>query len=563
MAKIFISYSRVDREFVEALAKLLREVYGYDNVWYDENLHGGDIWWQEILDAIDRCEIFIYLLSNESVTSPYCLAEFQEAQRLHKGIITVQVRDRTNLTGKLSDIHYIDMKNGVYDTASYNQLIKAISKQEKQGKPKRPSRKRRTPRPRIDITEPDEAPRRAEMVTPDLVVLPEDTLIPNKKQTKFLKHFVLMVLLVGLGGLVWFSLQQQAHDDLSVTPTRTLTSTPTLTATLSAEELDRVIELEMTQILVESLITEQAIETHMAYIRQTEGADSTLNALSWTPTPEAMVIRLTAGARLTATKLAETAVVLSYTPIPTETPLPTQSPIELASTPIAHNVDWTPIEQEFDGVTMVLVPAGCFMMGGTGNSTEQPIHEQCFDTPFWIDKYEVKQDDFSRLGGVKSKPMGYVGANRPVESILWAEARDFCQLRGGSLPTEVEWEYAARGVDGWLFPWGNDFTGSYVVHKNNSGDRPNDVGTRPAGASWVGAQDMSGNVWEWVLSEYRPYPYDGADGRNNALDAFRGRVLRGGSWNNTVTNLRLTKRFWNYGSNWDVSFGFRCVRYEQ
>lgn len=555
MARIFISYSRVDREFVEALSKLLREVYGYDNVWYDENLHGGDIWWQEILDAIERCDIFIYLLSNESVTSPYCLAEFQEAQRLYKGIITVQVRDRTNITGKLSDIHYIDMKNGVNDTASYNQLIKAIAKHEKQTKPRRPSRKRRTPRPRIDITEPDHAPKRAEIVTPDLVVLAEDTIIPNKRQSKFLKLLALVFLIAVLGGLIWWRMNEQEADDPLVTAiyTSTPTLTPTSTPTLSAEELARAVELEMTQILLESQITEQAIETQMAYLRQTEGADSTLIALSLTPTPQAPIIRLTAQARLTETKVAEAALV--------ETLIPPDAPWVIASTPVLLNTDWTPIEREFDGVMMVLVPVGCFMMGGTGNSNEQPIHEQCFDTPFWIDKYEVTQGDFARLGGVRSRPVGYVGNNRPVENILWAEARDFCQLRGGRLPTEPEWEYAARGVEGWLFPWGNDFLGSHVVHKNNSGDRPNEVGTRPAGASWVGALDMSGNVWEWMLSEYRSYPYDTTDGRDN-WEMLGGRVLRGGSWNNTVTNLRTPKRFWNYASNWDVSFGFRCVRHE-
>lgn len=562
MAKIFISYSRVDREFVVALAKLLREVYGYDNVWYDENLHGGDIWWQEILDAIAECDIFMYLLSNESVTSPYCLAELQEAQRLYKGIITVQVRDRTNISGKLSDIHYIDMKKGVNDTFAYNQLIRAIAKQEKQVKPRRPSRKKRTPHPQIDIYESNEVPQRGEIITPDLVVMDEDTVIPHYRKRYSIKF--LMLLLIGLFVVIIFAVwryNNQTADELLVTKTLIPIGTSTNIALLSPEQLDQVIELEMTQILIEGLITEQAIQTQMAYIRQTEGVFIIPSA---TPTSHTPIIRLTAQARLTETKVAETAIVLSYTPTPTATytasptMTPTLSSIEIASTPVGSNRDWTPIEKEFDGVMMVLVPVGCFMMGGTANSTEQPIHEQCLTDPFWIDKYEVRQADFLRLGGVKSIASTYSGNDLPVDNIRWDEARNFCELRGGSLPTEAQWEYAARGADNLLYPWGNDFLGSYVVYRNNSDNRALAVGTRPAGASWVGAMDMSGNLWEWVLSEYRSYPYDENDGRNNR-DKLGGRVLRGGSWNNGLTDLRLPRRFWNYASNWDASFGFRCV----
>src|SRR5690606_33899208 len=97
MPKLFISYSRVDTEITERLVNRLRRVYGLANVWYDDELYGGARWWQEILKQIANCQVFIYLLSNESVTSPYCKAEFTEAQRLQKPIVTVQVRDRTRL----------------------------------------------------------------------------------------------------------------------------------------------------------------------------------------------------------------------------------------------------------------------------------------------------------------------------------------------------------------------------------------------------------------------------------------------------------------------------------
>ncbi|TVR19435.1 MAG: hypothetical protein EA396_12540, partial [Anaerolineaceae bacterium] len=165
-------------------------------------------------------------------------------------------------------------------------------------------------------------------------------------------------------------------------------------------------------------------------------------------------------------------------------------------TPITRNDDWTPVERDFDGITMVQVPAGCFMMGYDGEGGEQ-----CFDEPFWIDKYPVTNRQYGSSGF-------WSGDDLPRESVNWFDARDFCEARGGRLPTEAEWEYSARGPDGWIYPWGNEFFANNVV---NSGGRTADVGSRPGGVSWVGALDMSGNVWEWTSSLFEPYPYDADD----------------------------------------------------
>lgn len=132
MARIFISYSRVDTAFVEKLYHRLQQMRPNCHIWYDQAPHGllgGDLWWDEIMNAVAKSDIFIYVLSNESVQSDYCQAEFEEARRLQKRIITIQARDRTRLTGKLRDIQYVDMKNGVDDPEALARLAGALDRQ--------------------------------------------------------------------------------------------------------------------------------------------------------------------------------------------------------------------------------------------------------------------------------------------------------------------------------------------------------------------------------------------------------------------------------------------------
>jgi len=113
MPDIFISYSRVDRPFVQDLVKRLRRIYIGDTIWFDESLHGGQFWWTEILSQIKASDIFIYLLSRDSVESEYCLAELEEANRLQKQILPVVIRSRTPIPNELRDIQFVDMSSGV------------------------------------------------------------------------------------------------------------------------------------------------------------------------------------------------------------------------------------------------------------------------------------------------------------------------------------------------------------------------------------------------------------------------------------------------------------------
>jgi formylglycine-generating enzyme required for sulfatase activity len=233
------------------------------------------------------------------------------------------------------------------------------------------------------------------------------------------------------------------------------------------------------------------------------------------------------------------------------------APLVAAQTPhpVEHNADWTPVFQTFDGVEMALVPDGCFDMGSNdGEADEQPVHQQCFNQPFWIDRTEVTNLQYGSSGE-------FSGAYRPRESVNWFEARDFCLSRGARLPTEREWEYAASGPDDLIYPWGNKFVPQIVVYRRNSDDHTANVGSQPQGTSWVGALDLSGNVSEWVSTIYQPYPYNLDDGRevNGDITDVR-RVLRGGAWNYDGSVVRAANRAGGSPIDRDHSLGFRCAR---
>ena len=226
----------------------------------------------------------------------------------------------------------------------------------------------------------------------------------------------------------------------------------------------------------------------------------------------------------------------------------------------------TPSERT-DEVEMVTVPAGEFLMGS--DAPEADVDERpasrIFVDAFWIDRIEVSNARHARCveNGACSPPVtgSYTDpmkADLPVSLVSWAQALAYCRWVGKRLPTEAEWEKAARGTDGRGYPWGNAFEGDRANAGYTHG--PVAVGSYPEGASPYGALDMAGNVWEWTSSLYRPYPYDPRDGRED-LTAREARVNRGGSWHYGAWYNRTT-----YRATADQTYrriadlGFRCAR---
>jgi serine/threonine protein kinase len=255
----------------------------------------------------------------------------------------------------------------------------------------------------------------------------------------------------------------------------------------------------------------------------------------------------------------------SATPTPSNTPTPTEAPFGFS--PITRNADWRPYSEIITGAEMVLVPVGCFLMGSEeGFGSEVPVHEQCFAEPFWIDRTEVSRAMYAQCtaaGGCPQIPESIYSSrsDQPINDMTWFTAQTYCAWRGARLPTEAEWEYAARGPDNLVYPWGNQFVSGNLIWFETANNETATVGSRPSGASWVGALDMLGNVWEWTSTISENYPYSAQDGRENAADMTSRRVARGSS---AFDGDRNARNFIRIGLNPDHSdnrgFGMRCAR---
>ena len=223
------------------------------------------------------------------------------------------------------------------------------------------------------------------------------------------------------------------------------------------------------------------------------------------------------------------------------------------------------------GGPMVLVPAGEFWMGCNYQAErcaddERPYHKVYLDA-YYIDKYEVTQADFNKCVSVgqcnaNEKEEGFAGDRQPVVRVSWFDANIYCQWVGKRLPTETEWEKAARGTDGRVYPWGNEIDALKANYGKDPGvGRTTPVGTYPAGASPYGALDMAGNVWNWVADWYDENYYKSSPDHNpKGPLSGQARVLRGGAWKYMANVLHSSLRGYDDPAGRYNSVGFRCAK---
>jgi formylglycine-generating enzyme required for sulfatase activity len=265
-------------------------------------------------------------------------------------------------------------------------------------------------------------------------------------------------------------------------------------------------------------------------------------------------------------------------PIPTrtarlETTITPSSPTETTIPPTPTLGIGSTMEGK-DGMTLLYVPASEFMMGSeAGELNEKPVHEVSLDA-FWIDRTEVTNAMYALCVDAQqcnppteissASRVEYFGNpefdNYPVVFVSWEDANDYCAWADRRLPTEAEWEKAARGTDGRTYPWGDVSPETNLLNYNLEVGDTTEVDKYPGGASPYGALDMAGNVWEWV-ADWDSATYYVSSPPSNPLgpDTGESRVLRGGSWATPEYYVRSALRGANLPEYSNYTAGFRCA----
>ena len=613
MPQLFVSYAHKDEAFTKKFIEVVQNRYKNDpavRVWYDRNLTGGVDWWKEIMRQLGKTDIFIYLMSQTALNSEYCQAEFREAYRLRKQIITVQVDANLDIDNdQLSAIQYVDLTHGLDHADSRQELLRAIDDQLKRVPPMRllpPRSWKQTPQP----NQPNKSAN-APTGTERVLRKPMDI----DTRLAYIQTIIgAVALIVSIIALVF------AYIEISGSPTPTppiigesFSAVPTPLPTTQPPP-DGVLTPSPTATLsvFEQVQTAEAIQTQQMQIQQTLNAQETATELTRLNTEKTLQA-------IGATETVAFATLLALSATPTATPTATAThtatpdPLVIAKNGVASNADWKPYvgiegitQRDFNGHSMVLVPAGQFVIGSTEAEVKQAValcqqaadnnaecqrswyedelstedNTQIFDEPFWIDRYEVTRAQYEQCvasGTCETTPSSEYSTdpNQPINNVNWFQAQVYCQWRGAELPTEAQWEYASRGPDRLIFPWGNTFDGDQANHCDRlcgelftsynyvhqeyddgyAGTSP--VGSYPTGVSWVGTLDQAGNIWEWTSTAYGDYPYTQEDEQTNNQDISR--VLRGGSFHFPAHFLRSANRLSWYPTDYYVNTGFRCA----
>jgi len=284
------------------------------------------------------------------------------------------------------------------------------------------------------------------------------------------------------------------------------------------------------------------------------------------------------GTNTPTSSMTFTSTIPADTPTSTSTPLPTFTSTPLPSptpTPYPNTI------RDSKSVEMVLIPAGNFSMGSEeGYLDEKPVHSVYLDA-YYIDKYEVTNGlyEICVQMNICRRPINYSSyqrlsyfenqmfANYPVVSVTYEMARAYCEdWRGGRLPTEAEWEKAARGTNASTYPWGEEIRCEYANYRDKNCERVRDtapVTSYPQGVSDYGVYNMSGNVWEWVRDWYSPAyylrsPAENPTGPERPVVGIY-YVKRGGSFQKDSLLATTSNREKVDPTNFGSDLGFRCV----
>jgi formylglycine-generating enzyme required for sulfatase activity len=555
--KLFISYRSLDSAKVDALVARLHSLKHADgspryDIWQDKtSIPVGHDWWKAIVQGIIDCDVFVYMLSSDSAQSINCRAELSYARKRNRPIIPLVLEGAFEFnpkTGK-NDIPYWEhipqeLNDGRFQflfyegTSFVGQIDAAVDRLVALRLPDLPA-----PEP------PD--PRDADDTSNDTALI-YDQAVDYAGKLQFAPAEKLFQRLLN-----W-------NDPLFADEAREW-----IVLLRNYEQMVRLDARSSTRHKIPALWAAYAAQFPRPFVELFD--------------PKGFKERYQEGSTSSDTPPAKDDPRQAVQP--SAPPDRTRTDSAQAAIQRAHafkgqrNRDWQPYIATFADLRIpdmpfCLVPVGTFNMGSNEYDREKPVHPQTIPQPYWIAQYPVTNAQWQQAvaaGAVKQPKAGDTlkwyndpaMSAAPVVGIDWFMARDFAAWMGCRLPTELEWEYAARGVESLRYPWGEDWNPDIPVWSQNSGGRPAVVTTRPEGQSWVGAQHLSGNVWEWTSSEFKAYPYRSDDGRErdtgSSTDVLR--VLRGGSWDGSNSDyLRAGYRNWYSPDYGYYGLGFRCAR---
>jgi formylglycine-generating enzyme required for sulfatase activity len=551
MADVFISYSRKDGDFVRRLTNALSRT-GRD-VWVDwEDIPRGENWLTEIFSGIENTDAFLLIVSRHSLMSEICNDEIRYAREKNKRIFPL-IREEVK-----GDI--FNEVVGVWYGKSWEQ--KARENWTEIGHLNW-----------VSFNDDNRFDPEFEVLTATL----ETDQAHARAHTRYLvralewdrsrrKPSLLLVSDEITTAEIW--LKDTEGKDPPPTPLHQEFITDSRRAEDERQRQAQAQARRIQQFRAATAVL--ALMATFAVIATLIAGTMTMNALSTQATVEFQATIFALEQNRVQIMLPRFGIVPTYDG---GTPLP--ATVIAMATERTNLTQLVPTIGEFEGVEMVEVPVGCFLMGSVIVNAG-PIHRQCFEEPFWIDRYEVTRAQYTncvQIGACQSIATNQWSSrdDQPINNITWYQARGYCEWRRARLPTEAEWEYAARGPESWIYPWGDTFEENRLVFARNHRTETANVGGRDAGASWVGARDMSGNVWEWVSTSFGewvngdtirefPYPYTSSDGREDLERTDVIHVRRGGGFDNFKTGLGVAERDPRDPMLSLANSGVRCAR---
>jgi len=538
---LFISYAHTDKRRIQELVEILRS--GGHTPWFDVGLVVGKDWRDQLLTEIKRCDAFVYALSPDSVKSEWCQWEFARAIELGKPIIPVMIAPNTTLPKALEHLQYVDFSRGATGQAAAR-LMGGLSSITHTISPSQAP---------IAPVNPAGTPPQAQMGLSS--GSPRSRKIPWEAIAIIVAAFI-----TGIFGLI---ATQNNGSGGSPTPVIPLAMTAVISVP-SSSPTDIPLISTPTESPTAIVPTESPVMPSESPTNEppTATLSPTLTP-TWTPS-------YTSSPTFTATA----------TETPTSTSNYTDTPSPVSTNAVAVTTSDCP---DSSGVEMAFIPQSSFFMGLTdtqaGPSNARPGREVTVGA-FCIDIYEVTNAAHAACvnEGICTAPrrtdaevygQDYYMNNSllPVVNVTWQQAQTFCEYRDGRLPTEAEWELAARydpATDtSRNYPWGA--ASAEGDPTTNSDDRANfdnvvikQGGQHPSGVNPFGIYDLSGNVAEWVYDWFVPYDRTQTE---NPLGASTGtlRVVRGGSYADNSDTIRGDYRGSQSPNVENNRTGFRCV----